>query len=322
MDQILYHLKNSHRVLVVSHIHPDGDAIGSLIAMGRSLEVLNKKTTWYNESPIPAVYRFLPWSNRIVRKLNSTKFDIAVILDCSDVQRIGKALSKIKNVPVIVNIDHHITNTRFGHFQRIDTSACATAEIIYSLIKQLDVHIDTPIATSIYTAILTDTGSFRFSNTNKAAFEICREMVELGVSPYDIAQKVYGRYSLGRLKLLNRALDSIEISYNGKLSMMILTQNMFDETQTQPEDVDGLINYARRIEDVKVAALIQEHQNGKGKAKHSNRFHVSLRSDGSVDVAAIASSFGGGGHATAAGFSIESTLSEVKLKLINLAETM
>jgi phosphoesterase RecJ-like protein len=144
-------------------------------------------------------------------------------------------------------------------------------------------------------------------------------MVGLGVDPYDISQHVYGTYSLGRIKLLNRALDSIEISNNGKLSIMTLTKDMFDETHTQPEDVDGLINYAKRIEDVRVAALIQEHYNGKAQPKIHNRFHVSLRSDGSVDVAAIASLFGGGGHSTAAGFNIESTLSDIKLKIFSLA---
>jgi len=320
MDQIIRHLKNSTHVLVASHAKPDGDAIGSLIAMGLSLDALNKKTTLYNESPIPAVYRFLPSVNRIVRHINSAGYDIAVMLDCGDLERIGNAVSAVRQIPVIVNIDHHITNTRFGHFQLIDTSACATAEIIYRLIKQMDVPIDKAIATSIYTGILTDTGSLRFSNTNRAAFAICQEMVELGVDPYSIAKHVYGTYSLGRIKLLNLALDSIEISSNGKLSIMTLTQDMFDETSTQPEDVDGLINYAKRIEDVKVAALIQEQQNGKGKSKDFNKFHVSLRSDGSVDVAVIASSFGGGGHSSAAGFSIESTLSNIKSQIINLAE--
>jgi phosphoesterase RecJ-like protein len=322
MDQIIRHLKNSTHILVVSHAKPDGDAIGSLIAMGLALDALNKKTTLYNESPIPAVYRFLPSVNRIVRHINCASCDIAVMLDCGDLERIGKAVSAVRQIPVIVNIDHHITNTRFGHFQLIDTSACATAEIIYRLIKQMGVPIDKAIATSIYTGILTDTGSFRFSNTNRAAFAICQEMVELGVDPFSIARHVYGTYSLGRIKLLNLALDSIAISSNGKLSIMTLTQDMFDETNTQPEDIDGLINYARRIEDVKVAALILEHQNGKGKSKNANHFHVSLRSNGSVDVAAIASSFGGGGHSSAAGFSIESTLSDVKSIIFNLAEKL
>ena len=190
MDQIIRHLKNSTHILIASHAKPDGDAIGSLIAIGLALDALNKKTTLYNESPIPAVYRFLPSVNRIVRHIDFASCDIAVMLDCGDLERIGKAVPAVRQIPVIVNIDHHITNTRFGHFQLIDNTACATAEIVYRLIKQMGVHIDKAIATSIYTGILTDTGSFRFSNTNRAAFAICQEMVELGVNPYSIAQHV------------------------------------------------------------------------------------------------------------------------------------
>jgi len=322
MNPIIHQFNNSNKILVVTHAHPDGDAIGSLIALGLSLETLNKKITLYCESPIPAVYRFLPAVHRVVKKIGGLNYDMAVILDCGDLSRVGKAVSTVKQIPVIVNIDHHITNTRFGHFQLIDTSACATAEIVYRLIKQMGLPLNKPIATSIYTGILADTGSFRFSNTNKAAFAICQEMVELGVDPYNIAQHVYGTYSLSRIKLLNLALDSIELSKNGKLSIMTLTKEMFDETHTQSEDVDGLINYAKRIEDVEVAALIQEHHNGKEKSKTPNRFHVSLRSDGTVDVAAIASLFGGGGHSSAAGFSIESTLSNIKSRIFSLADTI
>jgi len=320
MDQIIRYLKNSNHILIATHTNPDGDAIGSLIAMGLCLDVLNKKTTLYNESPIPAVYRFLPAVNRVVRNIKNENYDLAVILDCGNLKRIGMAVSAVRQIPITVNIDHHVTNTRFGHLQLIDTSACATAEIVYRLIKQMDVPLDKAIATSIYTGILTDTGSFRFSNTNRAAFSICQEMVGLGVDPYNIAQHVYGAYSLGRIKLLNLALDSIEISDNGKLSIMTLTQEMFHETHTQAEDVDGLINYAKRIEDVKVAALIQENRNGKEKSKNFNRFDVSLRSDGTVDVASIAASFGGGGHFIAAGFSIETTLSDITSQMLKLAE--
>ena len=320
MDQIIRYLKNSNHILIATHTNPDGDAIGSLIAMGLCLDVLNKKTTLYNESPIPAVYRFLPAVNRVVRNIKNENYDLAVILDCGNLKRIGMAVSAVRQIPITVNIDHHVTNTSFGHLQLIDTSACATAEIVYRLIKQMDVPLDKAIATSIYTGILTDTGSFRFSNTNRAAFSICQEMVGLGVDPYNIAQHVYGAYSLGRIKLLNLALDSIEISDNGKLSIMTLTQDMFHETHTQAEDVDGLINYAKRIEDVKVAALIQENRNGKEKSKNFNRFDVSLRSDGTVDVASIAASFGGGGHFIAAGFSIETTLSDITSQMLKLAE--
>ncbi len=322
MNKIINHLQNSKNILVVSHANPDGDAMGSLIAMGLSLKAISKNTTLYNESPIPAVYRFLPAVNSVVREVGNQNFDTAVVLDCGDLERIGGAVSIVSRIPVIINIDHHVTNAGFGNLQLIDTSACATVEIVYRLIKQLSVCIDENIATSIYTGILTDTGSFRFSNTNKAAFAICEEMVALGVDPYKIARRVYGTYSLGRIKLLNLALDSIEISYNGRLSIMTLTQNMLNETRTQPEDVDGLINYARRIEDVKVAALIQEHQNGDGTSETGGNYHVSLRSDGTIDVAEIASLFGGGGHSSAAGFNIESTLPDLKLKIFNLAERL
>ena len=321
MEQIIRHLKNCKHVLISTHTSPDGDGIGSLIAIGLALDALNKKITFYNESPTPAVYRFLPSVNRVTHNIGSTDiYDTAIILDCGNLQRIGKAVSTVSRIPVIINIDHHITNTRFGDYQLIDTVACATAEIIYRLIKGLSVPISKSIATSLYTGILTDTGSFRFSNTNSAAFAICKEMVGLGVDPYYIAQHVYGTYSLGRIKLLNLALDSIEISQNGKLSIMTLTQDMLAETKTHSEDIDGLINYAKRIEAVQVAALIQEDRNGKKKG--FKQFHVSLRSDGTVDVAAIAASFGGGGHFNAAGFSIESTLSEIKSKINNIVDKL
>ena len=167
---------------------------------------------------------------------------------------------------------------------------------------------------------MTDTGSFRFSNTNRAAFSICEAMVAMGVNPSTVARHVYGTYSLGRIKLLNRALDSIEISNNGHLSIMTVTREMLADTGTQPEDADGLINYARRIQDVKVAALIHELENGNGASGGRKLFHVSLRSDGSVDVSRIASDFGGGGHSGAAGFSVASSLAELKQTIYSLAD--
>jgi len=320
MNQIIQQLKNSRTVLLASHENPDGDAIGSLLALGLSLESLNKKTTLYNPSPIPAVYRFLPSVKRVVKHLRKgDAFDTAVILDCGDIERIGNGAAIVGHVPVTINVDHHITNTGFGTYQLIDTGACATAEIVYRLIMALGAPVNRDIADSIYTGILTDTGSFRFSNTNQAAFAICEEMIARGADPYQIAQHVYGKYSLGRIKLLNLALDSIEISRNGRLSLMTVTKDMLVETGTQPEDADGLINYARRIEAVAVAVLIQEHASNRSSLK-KNQFHVSLRSDGTVDVARIAASFGGGGHASASGFSIQAPLADIKDRIFRLAE--
>lgn len=306
---------------MASHINPDGDAIGALLAAGLVLQKLGGEVVLYNESAIPAVYRFLPAVDTIQSELAVTdRFDTAVILDCGDLSRVGLAVDVIASIPAIINIDHHITNTRFGHFQLVDVNACATSEIVYRLIQAMDLELDTAVATAIYTGILTDTGSFRFSNTNQTAFAICEAMVAKGVNPSTVARHVYGTYSLGRIKLLNLALDSIEISADGRLSIMTVTRKMLADTGTQPEDADGLINYARRIQDVRVAALIQELDNEDGATGERQQFHVSLRSDGSVDVSRIAMGFGGGGHAGAAGFSMVSSLAELKRTLYSLSD--
>ena len=323
MDQIINQIKKAQHILLTSHSDPDGDAVSSLLALGLALNHLDKKVTLYNASPIPAVYRFLPAVERIVRRIRKAEtYDVALVLDCGDLSRVGQASATISQIPVVINIDHHISNTGFGDLQLIDANACSTAELVYRLIKTLKVPLDREIAISIYTGILTDTGSFRFSNTNQAAFAICHEMTELGVEPHRVAQHVIGTYSLERIKLLNLALDSLEISENGKMSVMTVTNAMFDFTETQPEDVDGMINYARRIQDVKVAALIQEQRNGRSKSEGRRRFHVSLRSDGSVDVSAIAAAFGGGGHAGAAGFQVETSLIKLKSDIITLAQNL
>ena len=323
MDQIIKQINEARHILLASHSEPDGDAVSSILALGLAIGKLGKKTTIYNASPIPAVYRFLPSVERIVRHIKKANtYDVALVLDCGDLPRVGQATATVSQIPVVINIDHHISNTGFGDIQLIDPQACSTAEIVYRLIKAMAVPIDTAMATSLYTGILTDTGSFRFSSTNQAAFAISQEMAELGVEPHEVAQHVYGTYSLGRIKLLNLALDSIEISDNGKLSIMTVTGAMLEETRTQPEDADGMINYARRIEDVKVAALIHEQKNGKTNSNGQRRFHVSLRSDGSVDVAAIAGRFGGGGHTSAAGFQVETTLKKLKSDIITLAQNL
>lgn len=321
INQIIQRLKNSNHIFLCSHINPDGDAIASLIAMELSLALWQKKTTLYNESPISAVYRFLPSVKRIVRHIDrQTIYDTAIVLDCGDLHRVGKAASFVSRIPVVINIDHHVSNTGFGDFQLIDPSACASVELIYRLLKQMELPISRDIATLIYTGILTDTGSFRFSNTNRSAFTICREMIDIGVDPYYVARNIYETFSSGYMKLLHKVLGSIEISKNGKLSMITITQEMLNETGARPEEVNGLINYAKAINNIKIAVLIHVISDTSEESKKQDRFHVSLRSDGTVDVAAFASSFGGGGHYSAAGFAIESSIIDLKNRIFNFAE--
>lgn len=321
METLIAPLKNSRRVLLATHVNPDGDALGALLAMGLALKSWGKSVTLYSESPIPAVYRFLPGAAQVTRTLpRPYNHDTAVVLDCGALDRVGEAAESLLSIATLINIDHHVTNSRFGHWHWVVPEACSSTELVYRLLRRMEIPIDSAIATSIYTGILTDTGSFRFANTNTTAFEICAEMVKLGVDPYAVAQHVYGTYSLGRIKLLNMALDSIEISSNGKVSLMTLTRSMFEETDTQPEDVDGMIAYAKRIEDVKVAALIMENADGDNKrGKGRKRYHVSLRSDGSVDVGRIATAYGGGGHSNAAGFGIDVPLDALKQKIYEIA---
>jgi bifunctional oligoribonuclease and PAP phosphatase NrnA len=334
MERIAQQIKASKNILLASHMDPDGDSVGSLLALGLALESANIKTTLFNESIIPAVYRFLPGVERIRSGdiQDPAIYDLVILLDCSSLERTGNASSAIRQIPFMINIDHHATNTFFGTLNWVSPEACASSEIVYTLINCMHLPISKEIATSIYTGILSDTGSFRFSNTNENAFSICMEMVRYGVDPSFVAQHVYGPFSLNRLKLLNRALDSLEISENGKLSIMSLSRESFRKTNTQPEDTDGFLNYARNIKDIKVAALIQEQENPSSEGKNGNRsgsapareksFHVSLRSNGLADVAAIALSFDGGGHSSAAGFTISSNLKEIKSRLFKLSETL
>jgi len=330
MEQIVRNIWNCHRILLASHENPDGDAIGALLALGLFLESLGKKITMYNASPIPAVYNFLPCVDTITSKLNSVKsYDAAIILDCGNMGRLGEMADKISRIPVIINIDHHITNTLFGTCHLVDPEACASAALVFHLINEMGGKISKDIATCIYTGILTDTGSFRFSNTKKRTFSICEDLMSCGVEPFEVARHVYGTYSLGRIKLLNMALESIEISKNGQLSFMTLTQKMLKETGTHPEDADGVINYARRIEDIKIAVLIQElednhpatYSTGSSSTDScsDDKYHVSLRSNGTIDVAKIAMAFGGGGHINASGFTTKARLGELKNMITEMA---
>ncbi|MBW2647005.1 MAG: DHH family phosphoesterase, partial [Deltaproteobacteria bacterium] len=199
LKQAASFIKNEDRFLITTHINPDGDGIGSSLALGEILKKMGKEIVYYCDSPVQDQYLFLPGVDQFTRKLADVEpFNVVIVIDCGD----------------------FVTNNISGELRLVDASACAAAEIVYRLIKELEQPITHSVALNLYTAILTDTGSFRFSNTNRAAFEICEELVGLGIVPQFVAQQVYGTYPEGRLRLLTEVLNSLEISPNKIFAMV------------------------------------------------------------------------------------------------------
>ena len=318
------HLKLSKHILIASHIHPDGDAIGSVLALGIALLSIGKQVTLYNEHSVPPAYRFLPGSEKMVSAVESlSDYDAIVILDCSKIDRIGSLAEKIGDIPVI-NIDHHLSNDKFGRYRIVEHGASSTVEIVYRLIKRMmGLEMTPDIAYSIYTGIITDTASFSFSNATAAAFAICGEMVSAGVDPVEVARRIYITYSAERIKFMRMVLDTFALSANKKVSFMMATQEMIRKSGMQPDNVGRFVNYAKHIEGVKISALALESEyHQRALPENHTEFHVSLRSDGSIDVADIAISFGGGGHHLAAGFNLVATSESIRETILGLAEVI
>lgn len=314
MQKIIKAIKKARYIVISCHLDPDGDAIGALIALGLGLKKAGKTVSMFCPSRFSRVYHFLKGQELINTAIafDYRIFDMGIVLDCSNISRIGHLKDYFEKLPMLVNVDHHETNDHFGHVFYVDAKASSTAEIVYDLLRQMEVEIDYDIAVAIYAGIVSDTGSFRFPNTNERSFAISSEMIKIGVRPFDVAEYLFGDYRIGRLKLINYALDSLELSQDGHISMMVVTKDMLRETGTMPEDAKGLINYALHVKDIEVAALVQE--------EGPCLYHVSLRSNRYYDVAAVALRYGGGGHKNAAGFQIQTTLPKLKALLWEMSD--
>ncbi|MDY7033915.1 MAG: bifunctional oligoribonuclease/PAP phosphatase NrnA [Thermodesulfobacteriota bacterium] len=308
--RILDTMRTEKAFLVTSHMNPEGDAIGSALAMAISLKTIGKEVTVYNQDPIPENLRFLPMSDAIVYEVNNPcHFDVAVILDCADLSRLGKDAKKIEEIKKTINIDHHKTNDGFGDLVLVDPDSSSTAEIIYGLIKDIPVRITQEIATNIYTGILTDTGAFCYSNTSAEVLEIASELVRKGVNPSFVAEEVYERQSVSKLRLLGSALNTLEILDNGRIGSMKVSLPMLMATGATPDLTENMVNYPKSIRGVEVAVLFRELS--------KDHYKVSLRSSERVDVADVAKEFGGGGHAKASGCIIRGNLPEVEAQVFN-----
>ncbi len=304
LKKVLECIAARKRFLLTSHARPDGDAVGSVLACGQILHSLGKQADVVLSDGIPYIYRSLPGASHVLQtSLVNGNYEAAIILECDSLARTGVEGLESK---FIVNIDHHVSGKPFGHVNWIDPEACATAEMIYRLAREGGVEITKEIATCLYTAVMTDSGSFRFAGTTHRTFAMAGELVHCGADPVRCAEDVYFANPTSKMRLLGAALSTLQ--REGSLVWMHITRAHVDHCGAFDEDAEGLVNYAISITGVQVAAFFREMPD--------KRFRVSLRSKGLVDVAQIAECFGGGGHHNASGCSLDGPLSGAKERVL------
>lgn len=312
LDKIADIINFSKTFLVTTHVRLDGDALGSELAMYHILRDLEKDVVVYNEDKTPDIYKFLPGADVIVHTLDpGERFDAAVILDCSELDRVGDQAGHIHSAARhIVNIDHHISNDNFGDCSLVDHSASSTGEIIYRFSEALKASLSKEIATNIYTAIMTDTGSFRYSNTTSNTFKLAAELVERGADFRLISELIYETRPLPQMRLMGMALDTLEFHENGKIGSVLVTQKMLGDAGALDEHTEGIVDLVRSVKGTEVALFYFEMA--------ENDFKVSLRSKRETDVARVAREFGGGGHVNASACRIKGDIETIKRRLIGV----
>ncbi len=290
-------LKSARRVLITMHRGPDGDALGSALALACALRDLGRDVTVYNPDDLPYNFRFLRGASEVEKSLpGDAAFDATVVTDAGAFERLGPEVPDVSRRGVLLNLDHHITTEPFGDVNYVDPGAASVGILAYKIIKGLGVPLSRDAAECIYASILADTGCFRYSSTDPECLRIAAELVEAGVEPWEMTVRIYEQQPLARMRLLAEVLSTLEV--HSKLATITITNAMVAKTGSEADLTDGFINYARSVDGVEVAASFREPEDG-------GAWHVSFRSRGRVNVAGIAQKFGGGGHHNAAGCSIE-----------------
>lgn len=298
----------NRKFLVLSHMRPDGDALGSQIAMTLVLRGLGKDVTTWNEDGVLEKFRWLPGAELISKPPaleNPQDFDAAVVLDTATRARVGTPLDSIGSVKIWINIDHHVSNPAYGDLVFIDPKAPATGEILFDLFREMKVPVDEAVAENLFVAISTDTGSFQYPKTTARTYEAGAELIRLGANVGRISQDLYESYPLRRVKLLKTLLNELRLTSGNRVASFALTAADAAALGVQPEDNEGLIDHIRAIQGVQVAVFFEELPEG--------RIRVSARSKNPrYDVCKICQAFGGGGHALAAGARVRGSLEEVR----------
>lgn len=313
LHEILTAIRKANTILVATHVFPDPDALGSQLGLSNILEGMGKEVIRYSEEPVSYLYDFLPDCEKLLCALpDLSQVDCAIVLDCGDCFRLGKALDALSTIHPMIVIDHHAGHQDFGDLRWVESGRASTGDMIYELAKALVAEISLEAATCLYTAIVADTGSFKYSSTTATTFTIAGALVARGVNPEQVAAKLFDNFTESRLHLLQAVLATLELSAGGKLAMITATQEMFASSGAKPEDTESFINYPRALTSVKVAVFFKEQEGTIG---------ISMRSKGiQYDVAAVARKLGGGGHRNAAGckFRNGETLAEVRQQIIAL----
>jgi phosphoesterase RecJ-like protein len=295
------------RFLITSHAKPDGDSIGSQLAMAYALEVLGKEVRLVNADPAPAHYMDFPGVARIeitrevVERPGPHDAEALIVMESSDLKRTGVAGLEGR---FTINIDHHQGNTVFGALNWLDESAAACGEMVFDLIEALGVPLTIEIATHVYLAILTDTGSFHYANITPKTFDICRRLTEAGVNPAAMARRIFDQNSIGKLKLIGALLAEMDLLDGGQLAVMYLNDDILNATGTTYNDTEGLINLPLTAKEIRAVVFFKVGADGD--------IHISMRSKYDVDVRAVAARHSGGGHKNAAGFKVKGPLDTVR----------
>ena len=292
--------------LVLAHVDPDGDAIGSCLALASGLRTSGKRAVVANESPLPESLRFLPgWEEVRLPPEVARVFPAVFVLDCSTLDRVGpSAAALLAPGAEVANIDHHAANDHFGNPRLVNVESSATAELVHEVLEACGIPIGPEAAECLYAGIASDTGAFRFTNTTPRVLRLAARLVERGARPAFTADALYGRKSEGSLRILGLALTSLESRAGGQVGVITIRKDMFDRARALPEEADGIVQFAKSLNGAKVGVLIQEVAPGEAK--------LSFRSDGSVDVNQVAGLFGGGGHKNAAGARVQGDFDRVR----------
>lgn len=313
LDVIADIINKSETIAILPHVSADGDALGSSFALAIVLSGFGKKVNVLLEEEIPEVYADLPGRDfsRVFQKDDKEydkQYDLVLALDCGDVDRLASRREAFSSAEKNANIDHHATNTEFAAYNYLDTSSSATGEIIFDLIEKMGAKLTKDVALCLYVAITTDTGGFRYSNTTAQTHRITAELLSQRIDVAKVSQRVFDSVSYGKVKLTGAAIESLELYEEGKIALMSLSNELIKKLATKDEDSDGIINTARNISGVEVAAMLKQLDSGEVK--------VNLRSNSYVDVSAVAARYSGGGHERAAGFTATGSLEQIKDKLL------